>query len=260
MVQILAEKISSSESVGETMDCKAIDEKLRKNDLPFRSDLPGKLEIYLHLLQEWNKRMDLTAVLEEEEMFDKHFADSLTVLRTGLIPDHSTLIDVGTGAGFPGMVLAMARPDLRVTLMDAQKKRLSFLEAVRDATETENVMILHARAEDGAREKKNREQYDIAVARAVAPLNVLCEYLLPYVRTGGCALCWKGPALHRELEAGRRAARILGGRLEMPVPCPVAGRDWEHLILPVRKTEKTASAYPRKAGTPKANPLGEENG
>ena len=116
------------------------------------------------------------------------------------------------------------------------------------------------RVVEGARKGIHREQYDIAAARALAPLNVLCEYLLPYVRVGGYALCWKGPSLQGELEAGRRAARLLGGRLEMPVCCPVEGREWDHRILPIRKTEKTAGQYPRKPGIPKAKPLGEQKG
>ena len=230
---------------------------LERNRIPYPDFLPEKLEIYLNLLQEWNRRIDLTAVEEEAEMLDRHFIDSLTVLRTDMIPAGASLIDVGTGAGFPGMVLAMARPDLQVLLMDAQQKRLNFLEAVRDAAGIGNTTLLHARAEDAARDRRYREQYDLAAARAVAPLNVLCEYLLPFVRQGGLALCWKGPALRTELEAGRRAARLLGGRLEMPVSCAVAGQDWEHMLQPIRKMEKTPSAYPRKAGTPKAKPLGE---
>ena len=239
------------------MNREEIGSRLRMNEIPFAEELPEKLEIYLRLLLEWNARMDLTAVEEEEELADRHFVDSLTVLRTDLVPRDASFIDVGTGAGFPGMVLAMARPDLHVVLMDAQRKRLKFLEAVAAEAGTGNAEILHARAEDAARDRKHREQYDIAAARAVAPLNVLAEYLLPFVKVGGCALCWKGPALKQELEAGRRAAHLLGGRLEMPVSCAVAGRDWEHTILPVRKTEKTAAAYPRKAGTPKTKPLGE---
>ena len=242
------------------MDRKGICEVLDRNGIPYGTDLPEKLEIYLRMLQEWNSRMDLTATAEDEEIVDRHFADSLAVLRTDLISAGASLIDVGTGAGFPGMVLALARPDLSVTLLDAQRKRLNFLAAVRDGTGAGNVTIVHTRAEDGARNRVHREQYDIAAARALAPLNVLCEYLLPYVRIGGYALCWKGPSLREELEKGRRASRILGGRLEMPVSCPIAGRDWEHMILPVRKTEKTAPAYPRKAGTPKTKPLGEGNG
>lgn len=237
-----------------------IREKLKRNEIQFSEDLPEKLVSYLDLLLDWNSRMDLTAVTDEDEMADRHFIDSLTVLRTGLIPEKASLIDVGTGAGFPGMVLAMARPDLSVTLMDAQQKRLNFLEAVCERTGTCNVQIVHSRAEDGAKDRKYREKFDIAAARAVAPLNVLAEYLLPYVRIGGCALCWKGPSLQSELDAGSRAVRMLGGRLEMPVFCSIYGREWEHRILPIRKTEKTASAYPRKAGIPKAKPLGEGNG
>ncbi len=242
------------------MNLNQICETLRTNSIPFRPGFPEKLEVYLRLLQDWNSRMDLTAVLEEKEMLDRHFIDSLTVLRTELIPENARLIDVGTGAGFPGMVLALARPDLQVTLMDAQKKRLAFLDAVCGETGCMNAVTLHMRAEDGARNIKFREQYDVAAARALAPLNVLCEYLLPFVRVGGIALCWKGPSLQDELEQGRKASRILGGRLEMPVSCGVAGREWDHRILPVRKVEKTASAYPRKAGIPKAKPLGTGNG
>lgn len=239
------------------MDRNTINEKLQANRIPAGDSLPEKLKIYLDLLIEWNGKMDLTAVQEEDEMLDRHFIDSLTVLRTELIPAGSSLIDVGTGAGFPGMVLAIARPDLKVTLMDAQQKRLIFLETVIKETGTSNVCTIHSRAEDAAREKAHREKYDVVTARAVAPLNVLCEYLLPFSKVGGCALCWKGPSLLQEMDAGRRAARCLGGRLEEPVPCRIHGREWDHLILPVRKTEKTASAYPRKAGIPKAKPLGE---
>ncbi len=230
--------------------------RLIRNEIPAPAELPERLEIYLALLKEWNSRMDLTAALEDGEIVDRHFMDSLTVLKTAYVPEHTRWIDVGTGAGFPGLVLAMARPDLDMTLMDAQQKRLNFLQAVISAAGVNNAVTIHARAEEGARKKEFREQFDTAAARAVAPLSVLCEYLLPYVRTGGCALCWKGPALQDELEAGRRAAHLLGGRLEMPLACPVSGQDWDHRILPIRKTEKTAAAYPRKPGTPKARPLG----
>ncbi|MBR4576081.1 MAG: 16S rRNA (guanine(527)-N(7))-methyltransferase RsmG [Clostridia bacterium] len=240
------------------MICEMIREKLKINKIPFTDDLPEKLEIYLKLLTEWNEKMDLTAVPDDRaELADRHFIDSLTILRTEMIPSGSSLIDVGTGAGFPGMVLALARPDLTITLLDAQQKRLTFLEAVIKNTGAENTVLLHSRAEDAARERKHREQYDFATARALAPMNVLSEYLLPFVRIGGCALCWKGPALQQEAESGRRAAHLLGARLEMPIRCDVAGRDWDHRILPLRKIEKTPSAYPRKAGIPKGNPLGE---
>ena len=228
---------------------------LTRNGIPYGPETPEKLEIYLRLLAEWNEKMDLTAPAEREEWIDRHIVDSLTVLRTNLLDEGRSLIDVGTGAGFPGMALAIARPDLRVTLLDAQQKRLRFLEEVAGETGTP-VRLVHARAEDGARQAELREGFDFAAARAVAPLNVLCEYLLPYVRVGGLALCWKGPGLAEEREAGRKAAYLLGGTAEETVSCPIAGREWNHLILPVRKVKPTPFAYPRKAGTPKARPLG----
>ena len=181
--------------------------------------------------------------------------DSLAVLKTDLLDGANTIIDVGTGAGFPGMVIAMAKPGIRVTLLDSQQKRLSFLQAVAKAAGVDNVEMVHARAEDFARNRGMRERFDAACARAVAPLNVLCELLLPYVRVGGKMLCWKGPAVEEEIESGRRAAFLLGGKLQQPVPCRLAGRDWDHRILPVLKTGTTPQKYPRKAGTPKKEPL-----
>ena len=233
-----------------------IRDKLIRNNIVYRDNLPEKLNIYLLLLEEWNQKIDLTSVSDAYEMTDKHFIDSLAAIKAELIRENASLIDVGTGAGFPGMVLAMARPDLRITLMDSQQKRLNFLEAVADAADVRNVNLVHARAEDGARKAEMREKFDYATARALAPLNILCEYLLPYAKVDGYALCWKGPALKDEIENGRKAAFLLGGRLEMPVSCHVEGREWEHVILPIHKVQHTASLYPRKAGIPKNKPLG----
>ena len=218
------------------MDREYIAKRLTENGIPFHPELPDMLETDLRLLQDWNGKMDLTAVEGEEDLLDKHIMDSLTVLKTDLIPEGASLIDVGTGAGFPGLILAMARPDLQVTLLDAQQKRLTFLEAAAKEAKVQNVRLVHARAEDGGRNPALREHFDVAAARAVAPLSVLCEYLLPYVRVGGRALCWKGPALEEEREAGRRAAFLLGGKAEEEIRCPVTGRDWDHRILPILKT------------------------
>ena len=231
--------------------------RLTENGIPFEKELPERLEIYFRLLEEWNGKMDLVAEAPAEELVDRHLMDSLTVLKTGLLEGAETLIDVGTGAGFPGMALALACPGMRVTLLDSQQKRLRFLEEVRRETGAERVTLVHARAEEAARSPETREKYDRAVARAVAPLNVLCEYLLPFVRLGGKMLCWKGPALGEEMEAGRWAAFLLSGKAGEPVLAPVAGRDWAHLILPVEKTGKTPKKYPRKAGMAKKSPLGE---
>lgn len=225
--------------------------------IPFSPELPDKLLRYHTLLMDWNTRMDLTAVTDEAEMMDRHYVDSLMPLKTpNLLPCEGRLIDVGTGAGFPGLPLALACPRLQVTLMDAQQKRLTFLQAVIDELEIPNVTLLHRRAEDGARDTALREQFDVAVARAVAPLAVLAEYLLPFVRIGGKALCWKGPALMEELPQGRKAAFLLGGQAGEPIPCPFPGREWQHLLLPIQKNSKTPRQYPRKAGTPGKSPLG----
>ena len=238
------------------MNKEVILERLEANELPCNDALAEKLRIYLNLLTEWNRKMDLTAVMGEEELLARHFLDSLTVMKTGLFDGAETLIDVGTGAGFPGLVIAMACPELQVTLLDSQQKRLNFLQAVIEATDTSNAVLLHARAEDGARNPDLREHFDVACARAVAPLNVLCEYLLPYVRVGGRMLCWKGPGLADEMEAGKKAAFLLGGKFGEPLAAPLNGYDWNHLLLPVEKTGKTPKMYPRKAGQPKAKPLG----
>ncbi|MBR4080843.1 MAG: 16S rRNA (guanine(527)-N(7))-methyltransferase RsmG [Clostridia bacterium] len=212
---------------------------------------------YHALLMDWNTRMDLTAVTEEAEMIDRHYVDSLMALTVpGLIPASGRLIDVGTGAGFPGMPLAIACPGLDVTLMDAQQKRLNFLDAVIRELGLTNVTLVHARAEDGARKPEMREQFDLAIARAVAPLSVLAEYLLPFVKVGGMALCWKGPALAEEIEQGRKAAFLVGGKAETAIPLAIPGRDWQHQLLPLRKVTHTARTYPRKAGTPSKKPLG----
>lgn len=228
--------------------------------IPHDAELPGKLLKYHEMLMDWNTRMDLTAVTDEAEMIDKHYVDSLSALAVpGLIPKTGTLIDVGTGAGFPGLPLALACPELRVTLMDAQQKRLNFLQAVIDALQVRNVTLVHARAEDGAQFPQYREKFDVAVARAVASLAVLSEYLLPYVRVGGKAVCWKGPALQEEMQQGRRAAFLLGGKVGEAVEVTLPGRDWQHLLLPITKTAKTARQYPRKAGTPSKSPLGQSD-
>ncbi|MBR6753634.1 MAG: 16S rRNA (guanine(527)-N(7))-methyltransferase RsmG [Clostridia bacterium] len=210
-----------------------------------------RLEKYLALLIEWNKQMDLTSV-PEAEMAERHFADSLLPLfQEGLFPEGCRVIDVGTGAGFPGLVMSAAREDICMTLLEAQQKRCIFLQAVCDALELKNVTIIHDRAETLGKNEAHREQYDRAVARAVAPMNVLCEYLLPFVRVGGMAVCWKGPQVENEKEDGNAAARKLGGE-EMQLMAMGQGG---HVVACVEKTEKTLPQYPRKNGIPTKRPL-----
>ena len=214
-----------------------------------------RFEMFHALLDEGNKKMDLTAVMEEDERVDRHDLDSAAPLAKGLLPEGARIIDVGTGAGFPGIPLLILRPDLKLTLLDAQAKRIHFLEGVL-AQLSLTAVTLHARAEDAARLPEHREAYDAAVSRAVAPSPVLQELTLPFVRVGGKAIAWKGPGAEEEWERAKRAAFVLGGALRPPEPAPVPGRpEWNHVLLISEKERPTPKAYPRKAGTPSKKPL-----
>jgi 16S rRNA (guanine(527)-N(7))-methyltransferase GidB len=211
---------------------------------------------YHEMLLEYNTRMDLTAVTDADEMLDRHYVDSLSVLNIeNALPKGAKLIDVGTGAGFPGLPLAIAREDIHVVLLDALKKRVGFLNDVILDLNLKNVQAVHLRAEDAARLPLYREQFDIGMARAVAALPTLLEYVLPFVKIGGQALLWKGPSVLNELNDGRKVAKILGGTLVEPIPTPISGRDWQHFIVPIQKSFPTLRQYPRKSGTPSKQPL-----
>ena len=225
----------------------------------YDANAPKRFVLYREMLEEWNSRMNLTGDTEFETVLDRHFMDSLAVLPIdGLFARDAALIDVGSGAGFPGLPLAIVRPDLQITLLDSLAKRIGFLTAViRELGLEGHVQAVHARAEDAARMPSLREGFDIAVARAVAPLPVLCELLLPFVRVGGNMVCYKGPAAEEEKGAGDRASAILGGGGVELVPLALLDRpEWRHMAAIVRKQEKTPSQYPRRAGTPGRQPLG----
>lgn len=215
-----------------------------------------RFEAFHAILDQYNARMDLTAVLEEDERIDRHDLDSAAPLAQGLLAPGSRVIDVGTGAGFPGMPLLILRPDLKMTFLDALQKRVAFLEDALARLGLEAV-TLHARAEDAARMPEHREAYDAALSRAVANAATLEELTLPFVRVGGMSIAWKGPGVQDELTACRRAAFLLGGSVRGVVDAPVPGRpDWNHVLLITDKAAKTPKAYPRRAGTPNKKPLG----
>ena len=214
-----------------------------------------RFEAFHAILDEYNQKMDLTAVLDEDERVDRHDLDSAAPLAKGLLLPESKVIDVGTGAGFPGMPLLILRPDLKMTFLDALNKRILFLE---DALKRLGLTAttLHARAEDAARMPEHREMYDAAVSRAVASAAVLQELTLPFVKTGGTAIAWKGPGVQDEMLAAKRSAFVLGGTVRGVENAPVPRRDdWAHCLLITDKTGKTPKAYPRKAGTPNKKPL-----
>lgn len=222
-------------------------------DLPLTQEQAAQFSTYAETLVEWNKVMNLTAITDPQEIIVKHFLDSLLLFRACSLPENASLIDVGTGAGFPGLPAKIYRPDLRVTLLDSLQKRLNFLEAVCEKTGAEAKRI-HARAEDAGREPALRKSYDAACARAVAALPVLCEYCLPFVRVGGCFIAMKGPGLEEELQAADRAIRTLGGKLESTAAFTLPDGS-ERRIAVIRKIAPTPKAYPRPAAKIKKSPL-----
>lgn len=225
---------------------------------PVDSGCARRLSLYHALLNEWNTRMNLTGDTALETALSRLYMDSLAPLAVaGLFAEGARVLDVGSGAGFPGLPLAIARPDLQVMLLDSLRKRVAFLDQVIAVLGLTNVCTVHARAEDAARNPSCREQFDIVAARAVAAVPVLLELLLPFARVGGKAVCYKGPSAEEEIAAGTRAARILGGGAVDTFPVAVPGQpDWQHCVLVCPKERPTARVYPRKAGTPAREPLG----
>lgn len=210
---------------------------------------------YGELLVDWNQRVNLTAILDPRGIALKHFVDSLLCSKYVDMQGSLKLLDVGTGAGFPGIPLKIACSELRVVLLDSLQKRIGFLNAVIDELKLEQVVAVHGRAEDMARQQQHREQYDVVVSRAVARLAVLAEYCLPFVNTGGTFIAMKGSAVDEELEESFRALEILGGKVERVVEyeLPLLG-DSRHMII-VRKERPSPGKYPRKAGLPDKKPL-----
>ena len=209
---------------------------------------------YYELLVEGNTRMNLTAVLEPEEAVDRHFLDCLAPVAQGLLPEGAKVVDVGTGAGFPGIPLSILRQDIRVTLLDSLGKRVEFLQSVIDALQL-NACAVHIRAEEAGRQAAYRDAFDIAVSRAVAPMNVLCELCLPLVRPGGQLLALKGPGLDEEIRQAENAFAQLGGRCLALHPMEIPGRDWNHCLAVVEKISPTPEKFPRRAGMPEKKPI-----
>ncbi len=210
-------------------------------------------EKYKELLIEWNEKINLTAITEEDEIVLKHFIDSLSIAK--YVDKNCKLIDIGTGAGFPGIPIKIFYEDLEVTLLDSLNKRVTFLKDVIGKLELKKIDAIHSRAEECACNAIYREKYDIAVARAVSNLSTLLEYLMPYVKVGGKCICMKGPNINEELNLSKNALRELGGEIEMIENFKLPDSNLERNIIIIKKVKNTDRRYPRKAGIPAKKPL-----
>ena len=207
---------------------------------------------YKKLLKEWNEKINLTAITEDKDIIIKHFIDSLTINK--YISSNSKIIDVGTGAGFPGIPIKIINKNIELTLLDSLNKRLLFLQTVRDSLELSNLEFVHGRAEDFGTNPEYREKYDVATARAVANLNVLAEYCLPFVKVGGAFVCMKGSNVE-EINDAKKAIEKLGGNIEKIEKLLLPDINEERNIIIIRKIKTTPKEFPRKAGTPSKKPI-----
>ena len=257
----IKESLPKRMDLGQTKD---VEEVLTENKdeicVPLTAETILSFRRYAEMLKEKNKVMNLTAITDDEGIAMKHFIDSLTIAsfidsEQEKIKGRSlSLIDVGTGAGFPGIPLKINKRDLDLTLLDSLAKRLSFLEEVASELSLDNIKFVHSRAEDAGRDARYREKYDVATARAVANLPVLCEYCLPFVRKGGCFIAMKGK-LDEELKNADRAISLLGGKIETIKEFQLPGTDADRTIVVIRKVKETPKRYPRQAGKPSKDPI-----
>lgn len=211
-------------------------------------------ELYHKMLIEWNEKVNLTAIIDEREVVIKHFIDSISIVP--FLPENAlNIIDVGTGAGFPGIPLKIVKNDLNVTLLDSLEKRVRFLDSVINEIGISDIKAIHGRAEDLGKDKAHREIYDVGTARAVASLSVLCEYILPFVRVGGYFIAMKGSTVENEISDSRAALDILGGEIEHVANFILPFEKNERNIILIKKIRQTSTKYPRKSGKPTKSPL-----
>lgn len=224
-------------------------------NLSYSEDIIDKFEKYKEILKEWNQKINITAIENDEEIYIKHFLDSVVLFDENNIDEKKSIIDVGTGGGFPGLPLKILNNNYNVTLLDSLRKRIDFLKIVISELKLEDVNLIHGRAEDYGQDNNYREKFDICVSRAVAPLNVLCEYCMPFVKVGGYFAAYKSESISEEILNSQNAINKLGGRIKDIKEIKIPGTEIIRKIIIIEKTAQTEKIYPRKAGKPSKDPL-----
>ena len=226
---------------------------LKELGIDVNDNMLDNLKVYRDMLAEWNQHMNLTGIVDEKEVYIKHFLDSISAVKNGYIKDGISLIDVGTGV--PGLPLRICLENMNVTLLDSLNKRINFLQEVSKNIGVNNINYIHGRAEDFGKLEEYREKYDVATARAVAGLPVLMEFCVPFVKVGGYFVCLKGPNANLELEESKAAIEVLGVEFIEQINVELPESDLNHNILVFKKVKNTPEKYPRKAGKPSKNPI-----
>ena len=228
-------------------------DKMIQLDIVIDNNMLEKFYNYMNILLEWNKKINLTAITDQNEIILKHFVDCATILKE--VNKSEKVLDIGTGAGFPGLPLKILNSSLDITLVDSLNKRINFLNEVINKLDLKTVRTIHSRAEDLAIVKEHRENYDCLVSRAVAPLNVLLEYTLPFVKMGGKCICMKGSNFEEEIKISKKALNILGGNIKEIKEVTLPDTDIKRYIIIIEKIKSTPKSYPRKAGKPSKEPI-----
>lgn len=226
-----------------------------KEGLEFNLEKYSQFMTYMSMIKEWNEKINLTAITEETEIVKKHFIDSIKCFKFPEFRNLKKIIDVGTGAGFPGIPVKIAEPNIHVTLLDSLNKRIVFLNEVIKSLKLQNIETIHSRAEDMAQKVGYRESYDCVVSRAVANMAVLSEYCLPYAKVGGYFIALKGPAIEEEISGAKNAIGVLGGKIVEIIPVEIEDTELNHNIVIVKKVKNTPMSYPRKAGIISKKPI-----
>ena len=230
-----------------------IKESFEKIDILLNEEQINQYYKYMNLLIEWNEKVNLTAIIEPNDIILKHFVDSATILK--YIKDNENIVDVGTGAGFPGIPIKIANNTLDIILLDSLNKRINFLNEVIQENNLEKIQTVHSRVEDFGNNTKYREKFEVATSRAVANLSVLAEYMLPLVKVGGRCICMKGSEIEEELEKSKNAINLLGGKITKVEQFKLIDSDNTRNIVIIEKVKNTPNKYPRKAGMPSKQPL-----